>query len=116
MKKSKRWKVATMAVVALLLLSLNSEVRLLALLIEAVGLEGILLAVQAQFVFAVGIFYRQKLSPIFNSIHGMLEGVDPLYFRPMLSIIRAYPGMVLHSVPFLITAHIVAAGTVPSHA
>lgn len=116
MNRNKRWKLATVVVVGFLLLSLNPEVRLGALLIEAVGLETIFLAFQAQIVVVVGIFYRQRLSPLLNIMHTMLEKLDPLYFRPKLSMIRAYPRVVLHSVPFLVTAYVVAVGTVLLHA
>jgi len=117
MNKSKKWKLATIAVVTFLLLSLNPEIRLIGLLIESVGLETIFIAVEAQLMLVLGILYREWLSPIANLLNRILERLDPLYFRPKMSLIRAHPKMALHSIPFLVTAvHIVAAGTVLSHA
>ncbi|WP_226669254.1 hypothetical protein [Microbulbifer aggregans] len=117
MNMNKKWKLATIAVVTFLLLSLNPEIRLIGLVIESVGLETIFIAIEAQVILALGIFYRRWLAPLANLLNKLLERLDPLYFRPKMSLIRAYPKMVLHSIPFLVTAvHIVAAGTVLSHA
>jgi len=117
MNKNKKWKLATIAVVTFLLLSLNPEIRFIGLLIESVGLETILIAIESQLILALGIFYRQWLAPFGNLLNRILERLDPLYFRPKISLIRAYPKMVLHSIPFLVTAvHIVAAGAVLTHA
>lgn len=105
MNKKGKWRLATLLLATILLLSLHPEVRALGLFIEVMGLNIYILLIEAQFLLIVGALYRHRIKPALIAINAFFESADSFYFIPSRALIRTYPPIVLHMVPFLVTTY-----------
>jgi len=96
------WKYLILPVVTLLIFSVAPEVSMLVLIIDVVGLDMILLLLEAQVLMLILGLYHQWLRPVLMNLNKQLEKMDPHYFIPSLDILKKYPPMIFHAVPFLV--------------
>lgn len=107
MDKKKMWKVLTLGVVFLLMISVSPEVRLLGLFIEAIGLDMFVLLFEVQILAIFLAFYNGSVRPMLVRVTATFERMDPFYFSPSMAIIRKCPAMMMHSVPLLVPCYLI---------
>lgn len=116
MNKKRIWKVATVIVVSVLALSIAPEVRFLALLIEAIGLDVFLFVFEVQIVALVAVTYQSYIKPALLWLNGVLERIDGFYFMPTRAMVRSCPPILLHAIPFLVSFHLIVLVGVTAYA
>lgn len=102
MSRKQIWKYITLTVVTLLIFSTAPEVRIFGLFIDVIGLDMFLLLVEVQVVVLILGLYHQWLRPVLINLNLYLEKMDPYYFIPSLELLKKYPPMIFHAVPFLV--------------
>ena len=102
MEKKNWWKLATVMITTVLLLSLHPEIRAIGLLVGAMGMDVFVLFFEAQLLLMVGIAYRQKIRPMLLRANAIAERLDPFYFIPSLDLVRKYPPIAVHAIPFFV--------------
>lgn len=105
MNKKNKWRLATFLLATLLLLSLHPEVRVLGMFIEVLGLDIYILLIETQLLLIAGTFHRHRIKPALIAVNAFFERADSFYFIPSRALIRTYPPIVLHMVPFLVTTY-----------
>jgi len=86
----------------MLTFSILPEVVALGLFIDVIGMDMFVLMIQAQIgVIFIG-FYSQYLKPMLSTINNFLYRIDPYYFIPSKAMIKKYPMIVMHMVPFVV--------------
>jgi hypothetical protein len=116
MRKKDIWKYLTLAIATILMLSLAPEVRLFALLVDAIGIDVFILLLESQVIVLFLGLYHQKVSPIVSYLDAKLKKWDPYYFVPSVSQIRQYPPLAFHSAPFLVGLYLMFIVNVPIYA
>ena len=102
MEKKNWWKLATAMITTVLLLSLHPEIRALGLLVGAMGMDAFVLFFEAQLLLIIGITYRQRIRPMLRRANSIAERLDPFYFVPSLDLVRRYPPIAVHAIPFFV--------------
>jgi hypothetical protein len=102
MEKKNWWKLATVMVTTVLLLSLHPEIRAIGLLVGAMGMDAFVLFFEAQLLLIIGITYRQKIRPMLLRANSVAEKLDPFYFIPSRDLVRRYPPIAVHAIPFFV--------------
>jgi hypothetical protein len=105
------WKIVTISVICVLLL--NPELVSLAVLVDAVGLDLLLLLIEVQIVAVSGYYFQTWFKPILMPAYKLLGKVDPYFFIPTRTSVAKYPMILCHAVPFLILLIIGAAVVKP---
>jgi len=90
--------VASIATVCLLLV--KPELLTLALFVDAVGLDLILILIQFQIVAVGGYYFQFWIKPMLMPMYKYLQKVDPYFFIPTKDLVRQCPMLLCHSVPF----------------
>ena len=107
MNKKNVWKLLTFGVVFLLMISVSSEVRLLGIFIEAVGLDMFVLLFEVQLLAIFLALYNRLVRPVLRRVNRIFERIDPYYFVPSVVMIRKCPAMFMHSVPLLVPCYLI---------
>ena len=102
MEKKNWWKLATVLIASVLVLSLHPEIRAIGLLIGATGIDAFVLFFEAQLLLAIGITYRRRIRPMLLRANSIAERLDPFYFIPSLDLVRRYPPIAVHAIPFFV--------------
>jgi len=93
--KARLFKVATTLVVILLLL--RPDTIMLALFLDAMGLELFLLLVGIQLRSAF-MFVCSYVQPVMQTLEHQVLNKSRFYFRPTLEAVKAYPSLLCHTI------------------
>jgi len=107
MNKKRIWKLLTVGIAFLLVISVSPEVRLLGMFIEVIGLDMFVLLFEVQILAILLASYHRVLRPIMMRVNALLERLDPFYFISSSAALRACPAMIMHSVPLLVSSYLV---------
>lgn len=107
MNRNKLWKVLTFIVVLFLLMSVAPEARILGLLIDGIGLDLLLLLLEIQIMALVVALFHYKLKPCLFWLDKIFRKLDPYYFVSSCRVIKSYPPILLHCVPFLVCFYLI---------
>ena len=88
MNRKRFWKVLTVAVVFLLMISVSAEIRLLGIFIQAVGMDMFVLLFEIQLLAIFLAFYNGLVRPILGRVNRLFERIDPYYFVSSMVTIR----------------------------
>ena len=102
LRKNKFFKLASMLVVACLLMSIIPEIRILGLFIEAVGLETLILIISGHLAVTLKWLYSKSFGPILSFTNLKFEKMDPYYFIAKRQDIIECPQLLLHAMPYLV--------------
>ena len=102
MEKKNWWKLATVMIATVLVLSLHPEFRVIGLLVGATGIDAFVLFFEAQLLLTIGITYRQRIRPMLLRANSIVERLDPFYFVPSLDLVRRYLPIAVHAIPFFV--------------
>ncbi|MET0027734.1 MAG: hypothetical protein ABW101_08860 [Candidatus Thiodiazotropha sp.] len=92
--KNKAWKYATVFVVSLIIL--NPETIHLALFIDSVGLEILLMMFEIQVVLLIGMYLNSRIKPILDYLRHFIRGC--IYMVSWKSI-KEEPAYLIYAVP-----------------
>ena len=101
--KKKTWKYATAFLV--IMLAFNPGTVELALFIDAIGLDMLLLLFEVQIVAIIIFIFEISIKPMLTRVNTLLMKIDPNYFMPSREIIIEYPPMIYHAIPFLVSTY-----------
>lgn len=107
MKRKRFWKVLTLGVVFLLMISVSPEIRLLGIFIEAVGMDMFVLLFEVQLLAIFLAFFNGLVRPVVRRANQIFERIDPYYLVPSMVTIRKCPAMFMHSVPLLVPGYLI---------
>lgn len=93
------WKLATALVV--LILICNPALIELALLVDLVGLDVFLIAIELQFVAFIGYHFNMWIKPTLKVVYSTIQKFDPYFFVPTKLIVKQYPQILCHAIPGL---------------
>lgn len=101
--RSKIFKFVVLAVIFCLFFTMAPEVRILLILIDAIGFDTFVLLCEVQIVAFFYTYFGQHFAAFFKRINKRLEKIDPYYFIPSKNMIQEFPPIIFHAVPFLMT-------------
>ncbi len=107
MNRKRFWKIVTLAVVFLLMISVSYEIRLLGIFIETIGLDMFILLFEVQILAIFISFYNQLVRPVLVRVNWALNRIDPYYFVPSIDTIKKCPAILVHSVPLLVPCYLI---------
>lgn len=96
------WKIATLVAFSFLLI--NPEAVPLVLYIDAIGLELFLMLLEVQFIAIAGYYFHVWIKPVLTPVYRSICKIDPYFFIPTKNVIKKYPAMLCHAIPFLVPA------------
>ena len=102
MKKQTVWKGLSLTLVFILMNSLMPELNLLGVLIDFVGLDIVILMIQAQVVMLFVVFLKDYIAPIIEIFFQRIERLDKFFLRSSIPQIIRCPALFAHAVPFLL--------------
>lgn len=100
---TKKSRILRTAVVLLILVAAGAELGIALELIGMVDLVGV--EIFLSLIFG-GVLWR--IRAMFAGINRLLERLDPFFFVPGRQQVASCPGILVHAVPFLVTACIAA--------
>ena len=116
MNKKTLWRSLTVLTVVILVSSFVPEVRMLGFLIDAVGLDVFILLLEIQLSAFILIGYRRYIYPCLSWAEWAFSKYDPYFFIPSKELVKKYPPILAHSVPFYVAGILFVLGTLPLNA
>ena len=103
--KGKRWKVVTLVISVPLMLAVSPEIAAIGGLIQALGLEILIPLFEVQLIAILGYLYKGYLRMPLLIVNDLISRFDSNYFISSVATVRAYPAMLLHAVPGLVSSY-----------
>lgn len=102
MKKQTVWKGLSLVAVFILMTSLMPELNLLGMLVDFVGLDIVVLMIEAQVVVFFMVLLKNYIAPIIEIFFEKIERLDKFFLRSSIPQMIKCPALFAHAVPFLL--------------